>query len=245
MRRWTAAGLLTTLCVLGAGVPTSPAPAQQITFTSTQFNPVQEQDWARTVLLKGFEDETGIRIDFVSDTAGPYIDRLLAEAKAGRGSVAVTGTLQGDFPLLVAEGAVRDVAPLLRQLEGRKDRSFAADLVRAGQIGGIQAFVPWMQATYLIVANKQAMQYFPRGRNPLAMTYDDLLQWGENIKQATGQRRLGFPAGPAGLYGRFLHGYAYPSFTGSQVKRFKSPDAVAMWQYLRRLWGLTHPSSFV
>ncbi|HYM92162.1 MAG TPA: ABC transporter substrate-binding protein [bacterium] len=245
MRRWTAAGLLTTLLVLGAGVPPSPAPVQQITFTSTQLNPVQEQDWARTVLLKGFEDEAGIRIDFVSDTAGPYIDRLLAEAKAGRGSVAVTGTLQGDFPLLVAEGAVRDVAPLLRQLEGRKDRSFAADLVRAGQIGGIQAFVPWMQATYLIVANKQAMPYFPRGRNPQAMTYDDLLQWGENIKQATGQRRLGFPAGPAGLYGRFLHGYAYPSFTGSQVKRFKSPDAVAMWQYLRRLWGLTHPSSFV
>jgi multiple sugar transport system substrate-binding protein len=145
----------------------------------------------------------------------------------------------------VAEGAIRDVAPLLRQLEGRKDRTFIPDLVKSGQIGGIQSFVPWMQATYLIAANKQALQYFPKGSNPSAMTYDDLLQWGQNIKDATGQRRLGFPAGPVGLYGRFLHGYVYPSFTGSQVKKFKSAEAVEMWRYLRRLWGVTHPSSFL
>jgi multiple sugar transport system substrate-binding protein len=217
----------------------------EITFTSTQLNPVQEQEWARSTLLKPFEDEAGIRVRFIGDVAGPYIDRLLAEAKAGRGGVDVTGTLQGDFPLLVAEGAVRDVAPLLRQLEGRKDRTFVPDLVKSGQIGNIQSFVPWMQATYLVAASRQAMQYFPSGRNPNAMTYDDLLQWGENIRAATGQRRVGFPAGPTGLYGRFLHGYAYPSFTGSQVKRFKSPEAVEMWRYLRRLWGVSHPSSFL
>jgi multiple sugar transport system substrate-binding protein len=221
------------------------APAQEITFTSTQLNPVQEQEWARNTLLKGFEDEASVRVRFIGDVAGPYIDRLVAEGKAGRGSVDITGTLQGDFPLLVAEGAVRDVAGLLRQLEGRRDRTFIPDLIKAGQIGGIQSFVPWMQATYLIAAHRQAMQYFPSGRNPQAMTYEDLLQWGENIRQATGQRRLGFPAGPTGLYGRFLHGYVYPSFTGSQVKKFKSAEATEMWRYLRRLWGATHPSSFL
>jgi multiple sugar transport system substrate-binding protein len=134
---------------------------------------------------------------------------------------------------------------MLSRLEARRDRTFIPDLVKAGQIGGIQSFIPWMQATYLIVAHRQAMPYFPRDRNPLAMTYDDLLQWGQNIKEATGQRRIGFPAGPAGLYGRFLHGYVYPSFTGAQVKKFKSAEAVEMWRYLRRLWGVTHPSSFL
>lgn len=238
--------VLPLLLLVAVGItPSFSAPVPEITFSSTQLNPVQEQEWARTTLLKAFEDEAGIRVRFVSDTAGPYIDRLLAEAKAGRGSVDITGTLHGDFPLLVAEGAVRDVAPLLRQLEGRKDRTFIPDLVKSGQIGGIQSFIPWMQATYVIAANKQALQYFPKGSNPSAMTYDDLLQWGQNIKDATGQRRIGFPAGPVGLYGRFLHGYAYPSFTGSQVKKFKSPEAVEMWRYLRRLWGVTHPSSFL
>jgi multiple sugar transport system substrate-binding protein len=237
--------LVLALLLVGPGGPAWSAPAPEITFSSTQLNPVQEQEWARATLLKAFEDEANLRVRFVPDTAGPFIDRLLAEARAGRGTVDITGTLHGDFPLLVAENAVRDVAPILRQLEGRRDRTFIPDLVKAGQIGTIQAFVPWMQATYLIAANRQAMQYFPSGRNPQAMTYDDLLQWGENIRQATGQRRLGFPAGPTGLYGRFLHGYIYPSFTGNQVKKFKSAEAAAMWQYLRRLWGVTHPSSFL
>jgi multiple sugar transport system substrate-binding protein len=244
MTRWSLI-LLLGLVLAVSGAPVLSAPATEITFTSTQLNPVQEQEWARATLLKPFEDESGIRVRFIGDTAGPYIDRLLAEAKAGRGGVDITGTLQGDFPLLVAEGAVRDVAALIRQLEGRKDRTFVPDLVKSGQIGSIQSFVPWMQATYLIAASRQAMQYFPTGRNPNAMTYDDLLQWGENIRTATGQRRVGFPAGPTGLYGRFLHGYAYPSFTGSQVKKFKSAEAVEMWRYLRRLWGVSHPSSFL
>ncbi|HET6781254.1 MAG TPA: extracellular solute-binding protein [bacterium] len=243
MRLWRILALLGVL-VLAASAPLGSAPSVEVTWSSTQLNPVNEQEWARNTLLKPFEDESSMRVRFVSDLAGPFIDRLVAEAKAGRGTVDIVGTLHGDFPLLVAEGAVQDVGAVLRQLDGRPDRTFVPDLVRAGQIGGIQSFVPWMQATYLIAAHKQAMRYFPAGRDPMRMTYDDLLQWGENIRSATGQRRIGFPALPSGLYGRFLHGYAYPSFTGSQVKKFKSPEAVAMWRYLRRLWGVSHPSSF-
>ncbi len=243
-RRELLKGAAAAAVTLGAAAAASSAPAQEITFTSTQLNTVQEQEWARNTLLRGFETESGIRVNFVSDTAGPYIDRLLAEAKAGRGTVAVTGTLQGDFPYLVANNAVRDVGPVLSRLVGRRDRTFIPDLVKSGQIGGIQSLVPWMQATYLITARKEAMQYFPAGRNPQAMSYDDLLAWGQNIQHATGQRRLGFPAAPAGLFGRFLHGYSYPAFTGAQVVKFKSPEAVTMWHYLRQLWGFINPSSF-
>jgi multiple sugar transport system substrate-binding protein len=243
VKLWRIATLL-AVTILAASAPLGSAPAVEITWSSTQLNPVNEQEWARNTLLRPFEEESGMRVRFVSDLAGPFIDRLVAEARAGRGSVDIIGTLHGDYPLLVAEGAVQDVAAILRQLDGRPDRTFVQDLVRAGQIGGIQSFVPWMQATYLIAAHKQAMRYFPAGRDPMRMTYDDLLQWGENIRSATGQRRIGFPASPTGLYGRFLHGYAYPSFTGSQVKKFKSPEAVSMWRYLRRLWGVSHPSSF-
>jgi multiple sugar transport system substrate-binding protein len=39
---------------------------------------------------------------------------------------------------------------------------------------------------------------------------------------------------------RFLQGYAYPSFTGTTLTGFKSPEAVQMWQTLRRLWSVTN-----
>ncbi len=236
--RW---GLLLVAVLTG---PAWPGPAGEVVFTSNQLTPVEEQEWARQTLLAGFTRETGIGVRFVTEPEGPYVDRLLAEARAGRGSIDLTGTLHGIFPVLVAERVVRDMGDVQRQLEARRDRTFYRDLLAVARMEGIQAFVPWMQATYVVAAHRDAMRYFPQGRNPMRMTYDDLLQWGQNIREATGERRLGFPVGPRGLYGRFLHGYAYPSFTGSQVKKFKSPEAVGMWQYLRRLWGVTHPSSF-
>ena len=220
------------------------APAQEIVFTSNQFTPVEEQEWARSALLAKFTQETNIGVRFITEPEGPYVDRLVAEAKAGRGTIDVTGTLHGIFPIFLAENAVRDMKAVQSALDARKDRTFFTDLLAVSKFGDVQAFVPWMQATYLIVAQRSALQYFPRGRDPMRMTYEDLLDWGENIKQATGQRRVGFPVGPRGLYGRFLHGYIYPSWTGSQVKAFKSAQAVEMWSYLRRLWGVTHPSSF-
>ncbi|HXF82317.1 MAG TPA: extracellular solute-binding protein [bacterium] len=231
------------LLLAGSGAALS-APAQEIVFTSNQFTPVEEQEWARNTLLAGFTRETGIGVRFITEAEGPYVDRLLAEARAGRGTIDVTGTLHGIFPVFLASNALRDMADVLRQLEARRDRTFFRDFLAAARMDSTTAFVPWMQATYLIAAHKDAMRFFPAGRNPMAMSYDDLLQWGENIRAGTGQRRIGFPVGPRGLYGRFLHGYIYPSFTGAQVRRFKSPEAVEMWRYLRRLWGVTHPSSF-
>ena len=40
-----------------------------------------------------------------------------------------------------------------------------------------------------------------------------------------------------------LHGYLYPSFTGYQVSAFNSPEAVAMWEYLKELNKYVHPST--
>ena len=238
-----AAAVLGIVLLVGVGAAYT-APAQEIVFTSNQFTPVEEQEWARNALLAKFTQETNIGVRFITEPEGPYVDRLVAEAKAGRGTIDVTGTLHGIFPIFLAENAVRDMKAVQSALDARKDRTFFKDLLAVSKFGDVQAFVPWMQATYLIVAQRSALQYFPRGRDPMRMTYEDLLDWGENIKQATGQRRVGFPVGPRGLYGRFLHGYIYPSWTGSQVKAFRSPQAVEMWSYLRRLWGVTHPSSF-
>ena len=244
MRRIQLAVVITILMAAWSVGLGRTAPAPEIVFTSNQFTPVEEQEWARNTLLARFTQETGIAVRFITEPEGPYVDRLLAEVRAGRGTIDVTGTLHGIFPVLVAQGVVRDMTEVQRQLDARRDRTFYRDLLAASRMEGIQAFIPWMQATYLVAARREALRYFPQGRNPMRMTYDDLLQWGQNIREATGERRLGFPVGPRGLYGRFLHGYAYPSFTGSQVKRFRSAEAARMWQYLRRLWGVTHPASF-
>lgn len=137
---------------------------------------------------------------------------------------------------------------LLEPLDGLyarlQDRGFPQAFVELGRMGTPnQQYLPWMQATYVMVARKEALKYLPPGADLNALTYEDLKNWAKAIQEATGQRRLGFPAGPGGLIHRFLQGYLYPSYTGSQVRRFKSPEAEAMWRDFRELWRYVNPRS--
>jgi multiple sugar transport system substrate-binding protein len=216
-----------------------PPVPKEVLFLSTQYVPITEAEWARTVLLPPFEEETGIKAVFVTAPGyGPFVDRLIAEAEAEKVVVDVAGSLHGDFPVLVEKGVLMDLTGMPRL----PDRTFIKEFEKLSVMKGIKAYVPWMQATYLVMANKKSLDYFPAGKDMEAMTYDDLLQWAKNIYEATGEKKLGIPAGPKSLLHRWLHGYLYPSFTGKQVEAFKSSEAVKMWEYVQELFEYVHPA---
>jgi hypothetical protein len=84
-----------------------------------------------------------------------------------------------------------------------------------------QLYIPWMQASYIMVANKAALPYLPGGADINALSYDELAAWASTVQQKTGKRMLGFPAGPQGLMHRFFEGFLYPSYTGGVVVPFR------------------------
>ena len=100
-----------------------------------------------------------------------------------------------------------------------------------------------MQATYIMAANKKALEFLPEGADINALTYDQLIAWAKNLAEKTGSPKFGLPAGPKGLIHRFFQGYAYPSFTSSEVTKFRSPEAVTMWEKIKELWAVTSPAS--
>lgn len=211
--------------------------AQGVVFLSTQLRPIEEAQKMRQVILKGFSGQ----VQFVPEDYPVWLNRVLAEAQTGRGTVGVLGGLHGDFPPLVSRGLLEPLDGLYARLQ---DRGFPQAFVELGRMGTPnQQYLPWMQATYVMVARKEALRYLPPGADLNALTYEDLKNWAKAIQEATGQRRLGFPAGPGGLIHRFLQGYLYPSYTGSQVRRFKSPEAEAMWRDFRELWRYVNPRS--
>ena len=114
---------------------------------------------------------------------------------------------------------------------------------KLGKLGtGEQKYLPWMQATYVMAANKQALQYLPRRRRLNALTYDQLIAWAKTMAEKTGSPKFGFPAGPKGLKHRFFQGFLYPSYTGSMVTKFRSAEAEAAWNKFKELWQYTNPS---
>ncbi|MEB3779237.1 MAG: ABC transporter substrate-binding protein [Desulfurococcales archaeon] len=229
--------------------PEETTPAKKevtLIFASTQLVPVEEQAFVKNKLLPPFTQETGIKVEFIGISYEELSTRLESEMKAGKVTIDVIGDLHGGLDYFASNGWLMD----LSKFGSLPDRTFPKILEDYSNLYGIKAYVPWMTATYVFVVNKEAFNYLPEGltmddviSGSSKWTYQALLDWAKNIYEQTNKKALGFPAGPKGLFHRFLHGYLYPSFTGAQVKNFDSQAAIDMWNYLKELWNYVNPAS--
>ncbi|WP_170407678.1 ABC transporter substrate-binding protein [Ruegeria arenilitoris] len=204
----------------------------EVLFWSTQAKPVEEAQAMREQVLSGFEGG----VDYQPNDGGPWLTRLQAELQAGSGTIGVLGALHGDFSAMNPDDLV-DLDDL-----GIASASDTFNELATLGAGSLQ-YIPWMQASYIMAANKEALQYLPEGADINALTYDQLIGWAANAHEAAGEPKFGFPAGPKGLKHRFFQGYLYPSYTNGVVRTFASDDAVTAWEKFRELWTHTNPAS--
>jgi multiple sugar transport system substrate-binding protein len=245
LRTSFALALAISVLAVACGPSSTPTPSgsgaisnEPFVMLSTQFNTVTESEAVRKQILAGF---TIAPVDFLGAAAGPFVDRITAETKTSKGQVGVIGGVHGDFAGFNDLSIFEDLTPLAQKL---KDRGIAQEFLDLGKLGtNRQVYIPWMQATYIMGINKQALQYLPTGVKETDITYKQLKDWCKNIFDKTGQKRCGLPAGPMSLLHRLIQGYMYPAYTGGLVTTYKSSDAVAMWQDLKDLWQYVNPVS--
>src|SRR5688572_17607529 len=113
-------------------------------FWSSQATPVTEAQAMRDTVLPGL----GSPVDFQPQDPGAFMTRIQAEIAAGSGQIAVIGGLHGEFSSF-AEGLV-DLRVVMAS-----EVAFA-DLGTLGT--GEQEYVPWMQASYVLAADKQELE---------------------------------------------------------------------------------------
>jgi multiple sugar transport system substrate-binding protein len=203
-----------------------------VLFWSTQAKPVEEAQAMREEVLSGFDTA----VDYQPNDGGPWLTRLTAELQAGSGTIDVLGALHGDYSAMNPDDLV-DLSDM--------GLSSASDSFNNLAMLGTDSmqYIPWMQASYIMAASKQALEHLPDGADIDALTYDQLIQWAANVHEATGDPKFGFPAGPKGLKHRFFQGYLYPSYTNGVVRTFASDEAVTAWEKFRELWEHTNPAS--
>jgi multiple sugar transport system substrate-binding protein len=205
----------------------------EVVFFSTQFSPVEEQEKFRTILQEGGFDVT-------ASEEGPLVDMVLAGAQAGQAEVDVIGALHGTFPPL--QDTMMNMIDVADDLSA--DREFSQAFLETGLLGTPDTlyYIPWMQATYIMAARNEAMEFLPAGADVNALTWDQLAEWCQTLLDETGGPKCGLPH--AGLFHRFLQGYLWPSFTGGMVTQFKSQEAADMLEWVRdTLWPTIHPQS--
>jgi multiple sugar transport system substrate-binding protein len=220
----------TGVAALALAAMAAPAFAEPL-FWSTQAKPIEESQKMRDDVLAGFAGG----VDYQPSDEGPWLTRLQAELQAGTGTIAVLGGLHGDLSSLGAD---------LVDLSGIDASSVGPAMLELGLLGtSEQKYIPWMQATYLMVANRKALEFLPEGADLNALTYDQLIAWAKATAEATGGPKFGFPAGPRGLKHRFFQGFLLPAYTKSTVTEFRSAAAEGAWEKFKELWQYTNPAS--
>ena len=216
------------------GQPTEIVPVTgDVIFFSTQFNIVEEAEKFRGILQEGGYDFTGIE-------EGPLTDLVIAGGQAGQAEMDVIGALHGTFPPMTDH--MMNMIDIADDLSA--DREFAQAFLETGLLGtdDYLYYIPWMQATYIMAAHNDAMQYLPEGADVNALTWEQFGEWCQTLLDETGGPKCGLPH--AGLFHRFLEGYMWPSFTGGMVTSFKSQGAADMLEWARdSLWPTLHPQS--
>ena len=171
--------------------------------------------------------------------AGTFSTTIRSQAQASSVRTGLIGGLYGDLAPVADE--LDDVSGILADLG---NAGFSETILKLTTLGTPTAkFVPWMQATYIVAVNKQALQWLPPGADVERLTYDQFLAWARAAQAGAGRPVFGIPAGPKGLYHRFFQGYLLPSFTGGQITTFRNADAEAAWTYMKDLWAAMAPAS--
>lgn len=210
----------------GAG---SPGTGGGITMISSQLVPVAESEKMQNVILADFESD----VQFVGADSGPFNDQIRAQEEVGSGDISLIGGLHGEFSAFAADDLLMDLSDIVSEVG-----DINADYLELGKLGSDkQYYIPWMQNTYIMAARPEAMDYLPDGADLNALTWQQVSDWAAAVATGEGEKKLGFPAGPDGLWHRFFQGYAYPAFTGGVNTTFASDDAVTMWTWLADTWS--------
>lgn len=209
-------------------------PAGDVSFFSTQFNTVEEAAKFRAIL------QDGGNYDFTGSEEGALIALVLAGAESGQGQVDLVGALHGTYPSI--QNAMMNMTDVVDDLSA--DREFNQAYLETGLLGteDYLYYVPWMQATYIMAAHNDALEYLPAGADINALTWEQFAEWCQTLMDETGGPKCGLPH--AGLFHRFLEGFLWPSYTGGMVSQFKSQEAAGMLEWARdSLWPTIHPQS--
>ena len=137
----------------------------QVLFWSTQAKPIEETQRMRDQVLAGFEGG----VDYQPSDDGPWLTRLQAELQAGQGTIGLLGALHGSFASMPDD--LVDLSGI--DLGGQTVNEAYMELGKLGTTE--QKYLPWMQATYIMAANKKALEFLPEGADLNAITYDQLV----------------------------------------------------------------------
>ena len=227
--------IVATSFVLGLSV--AAFAADSVVLSSRLWSRPAEQEFVINEVLKPFEEETGIKVEFQIVDDDTLLDRAKVQKDTGNVKTDVVIAYCQRMPEWVAAGYVIDITDIADEWT---DRTFSAGIDSMAVFDGKRFFVPIGADVYLLAANKKALDYLPEGADVQDMTWEQVVEWSLAMAKGEGEGKQAVTGVPQKAliyqYGGVILSY------GGEFPTINSPEALKAWDLLAKMQNAYTPT---
>ena len=158
-----------------------------LVFTSRLFSPPREQEYFINEIIKPFEEEHGVTVNFQILDDDSQLERAEIQQTTGHVTTDIIAAHNGKMPDWLDADYVEDLTDLVASWD---DRHFSPAFENDTNRDGHQYFLPVGADVYLLLANNNALPYVPEGVDMSAITWEQYAQWAVNIAEGEGEGKV-------------------------------------------------------
>ena len=202
-----------------------PAESKTLVFSSRLFSPPREQEFFINEIIKPFEQEHGVTVNFQILDDDTLLERAKIQEETGHVTTDIICAHNGKMPDWIKAGYVEDLSPYVKSWSDRHfSTAFQADTNR----GDKQYFLPVGADVYLLLANNKALPYLPEGVDIDHITWEQYAQWAGNIAEGEGEGKVCITGIPMKSW-IYMFGGSELSF-GAGFPDANSAEAMQAWK---------------
>jgi len=196
-----------------------------LVMSSRLFSPPREQEFFINEVIKPWEEETGVTVNFGILDDDKLLERAKVQQTTGHVTTDIVTAHNSRMPDWIDAGYVIDLAPYVKIWTDRTFLpAFEADTNRDGQ----QFFLPVGADVYLLLANNKALDYLPEGVDLDKITWEQYADWAVAIAEGEGEGKVCITGIPAKSW-IYMFGGSALSY-GAGFPDINSDAAVEAWK---------------
>jgi multiple sugar transport system substrate-binding protein len=242
--------MLTSIALLAGCTPAEPAaeePAMEpeviieekivevpvnntLVLSSRLWSVPTEQEFVINEILKPFEEEHGVKINFQVMDDTTMLQRAQVQQETDHVTTDVIIAYVANMPDWINNGYVTDMTSLIGTWD---DRHFAKTFEANTNMNGMQYFIPVGADVYLTLANKKALPYLPEGADIDTLTWEQYADWAVNIAEGEGEGKVVVTGVPMKS---FVYQFGATALSyGAGFPEINTPEAVEAWKILAKI----------
>lgn len=160
---------------------------KQLVFSSRLFSPPREQEFFINEIIKPFEEENDVTVNFQILDDDTLLERAQVQQTTGHVTTDIVCSHNGKMPEWLDAGYVEDLTSLVDSWD---DRNFSTAFESDTNRDGSQYFLPVGADVYLTLANNKALPYLPDDADIDSLTWEQYAEWAVNIAEGEGEGKI-------------------------------------------------------